>query len=155
MARLVKGTDVTWLEQETRSINVRGQQVTLVGVACSHDLEVDTLRLDRALANAPDRTLKLLLYHSPDLILESAERQVDLYLSGHTHGGQLRLPMPGPIVTGSIYGHKYDAGLFKENNTRMYVSRGLGLEGGGMPRARFLCRPEIVYLELEGTNTQR
>jgi predicted MPP superfamily phosphohydrolase len=123
-------------------------------VACSHDIEVDTFRLDKALASAPSSTFKLLLYHSPDLILEAAKRQVDLYLGGHTHGGQLRLPVLGPIVTGSVYGHKYDAGLFKEDDTWMYVSRGLGLEGAGMPRARFLCRPEIVYLELEGASIQ-
>jgi predicted MPP superfamily phosphohydrolase len=154
MARLVRGTGVQWLEQSSKTVNVRGQQVTLVGAACSHDLELDTFRLDRALANTPGNTFTLLLYHSPDLILEAAQCQVDLYLGGHTHGGQLRLPVLGPIVTGSIYGRQYDAGLFREKDTWMYISRGLGLEGGGMPRARFLCRPEIVFLELEGTSMQ-
>jgi predicted MPP superfamily phosphohydrolase len=154
MAQLIRGTGVKWLEQETETILVRGQQITLAGVACSHKLDLDTFRLQRALAGAPDNAFTLLLYHSPDLILEAAERQVDLYLGGHTHGGQLRLPVLGPIVTGSIYGHRYAAGLFREKDMWMYISRGLGLEGGGMPRARFLCRPEIVYLELEGTSTQ-
>jgi len=153
MAWLVQGTDVNWLEQEAETIDVRGQQVTLVGVACSHDLELDAARLDQALNGLPQAstdTFTLLLYHSPDLILEAADRKIDLYLSGHTHGGQIRLPLLGPIVTGSEYGRKYVAGLFQEGDTLMYNSRGLGLEGSAMPRARFLCPPEIVNIELQG-----
>jgi len=92
-----------------------------------------------------------LLYHSPDLIREAAEHQIDLYLGGHTHGGQLRLPFYGAIITNSIYGRRYAAGLFEESGTTMYISRGLGFGSGGMPRARFLCRPEIVSLELSGS----
>jgi predicted MPP superfamily phosphohydrolase len=153
MAWLVQGTDVTWLEQEIETIDVRGQKVSLVGVACSHDLELDTARLDQALNGLPqaaEEAFTLLLYHSPDLILEAADRKIDLYLSGHTHGGQIRLPFLGPIVTGSMYGHRYVAGLFQEGGTQLYNSRGLGLEGSAMPRARFLCPPEIVTIELQG-----
>jgi predicted MPP superfamily phosphohydrolase len=163
MAWLVDGTDVIWLEQETKSLDIRGQRVTLIGIACSHDLELDAARLDRALDSAPDAardTFTLLLYHSPDLIREAAEHDIDLYLSGHTHGGQLRLPLLGPIVTGSVYGRQYVAGLFAappdaggsgtQHSTWMYNSRGLGLEGSGMPRARFLCPPEIVSIDIQG-----
>jgi predicted MPP superfamily phosphohydrolase len=150
MAWLVEGTEVVWLEQEAVTVDVRGQPVTLVGVACSHRQALDVARLDRAMEGVPAEAFTVLLYHSPDLIYEAAGHQVDLYLGGHTHGGQLRLPLHGAIVTGSIYGKRYDAGLFEEGGTRMYISRGLGFEGGGMPRARFLCRPEIVSLELTG-----
>jgi predicted MPP superfamily phosphohydrolase len=147
---LVEGTDITWLEQEARTIDVRGQEVTLVGVACSHEQEVDTARLDEAMEGVPSDAFTLLLYHSPDLIAEAAERGIDLYLGGHTHGGQLRLPFYGAIATGSSYGKQYVSGLHRRDDTTMYVSRGVGFEGGGMPRARFLCRPEIVSLELGG-----
>jgi predicted MPP superfamily phosphohydrolase len=160
MRWLVEGTGVTWLEQEAVTIDVRGQQVTLAGVACSHDLERDRARLDQALADRAARAFTLLLYHSPDLVQEAADRGIDLYLSGHTHGGQLRLPFLGPIVTGSVYGREYVASLFEvpsdsstagqDQDTWMYNSRGLGLEGSGMPRARFLCRPEIVSIDLRG-----
>jgi predicted MPP superfamily phosphohydrolase len=122
-------------------------------VACSHNDKVDTERLDAAMERVPPDAFTLLLYHSPDLIHEAAARRVDLYLGGHTHGGQLRLPLLGPIVTGSKYGRRYAAGLFEADGTRMYISQGIGFEGGGMPRARFLCRPEIVSIELCG-NTQ-
>jgi predicted MPP superfamily phosphohydrolase len=155
MAWLIEGTDVIWLEQKTKTIDIRGQKVTLIGVACSHDLELDAARLSQALNGAPetaDDTFSLLLYHSPDLIKETAAYRIDLYVSGHTHGGQLRLPFVGPIATGSAYGRRYVAGLFKapQGDTWMYNSRGLGLEGSGMPRARFLCRPEIVQIQLTG-----
>jgi predicted MPP superfamily phosphohydrolase len=151
MALLVEGTDVVWLEQEAVTVNVRGQPVTLVGVACSHRQGLDAARLAQAVDGIPADAFTLLLYHSPDLILEAAEHQVDLYLGGHTHGGQLRLPFYGAIITSSMYGKRYASGLFEEGDTTMYISRGLGFEGGGMPRARFLCRPEIVSIELTGT----
>jgi predicted MPP superfamily phosphohydrolase len=150
MVGLIEGTDVTWLEQESVTLDVRGQRLTLVGVACSHRLAQDRARLAQALARAPDDTMTVLLYHSPDLIEAARERQVDLYLGGHTHGGQLRLPLYGAIATGSAYGKQFEHGLYVEGDTAMYISRGIGFEGGGMPRARFLCPPEIVRLDLGG-----
>jgi predicted MPP superfamily phosphohydrolase len=151
MAQLIEKTGIVWLEQESVKVNVRGQAVTLVGVACSHRREQDAVRLAQAMKGVPADAFTLLLYHSPDLIREAAEHQIDLYVGGHTHGGQLRLPFYGAMVTGSDYGKQYEAGLFDVGTTRMYISRGLGFEGGGMPRARFLCRPEIVSVDLAGS----
>jgi predicted MPP superfamily phosphohydrolase len=150
MAQLVQDTDIIWLEQEAVTVNVRGQSVTLVGVACSHEHELDVARLDRTMEGVPADTFTLLLYHSPDLIREAAGRGIDLHLGGHTHGGQIRLPFYGAIVTFSRYGKQYEAGLFQEGDTTMYISRGLGFEGGRAPRARFLCRPEVVSVDLVG-----
>ncbi len=150
MAGLLQGTDIIWLEQEAVTVLVRGQSLTLAGVACSHDPEVDASRLASVLDGVAVDDLTVLLYHSPDLILEASARRVDLVLSGHTHGGQIRLPLFGPVVTYSRFGRKYASGLFQEGDTTMYVSRGLGFEGGRLPRARFLCRPEIVSIELAG-----
>jgi predicted MPP superfamily phosphohydrolase len=101
-------------------------------------------------AGIPEDAFTLLLYHSPDLIVEAAKHHIDLYLGGHTHGGQLRLPFYGAITTGSAYGKAFEAGLYEYGDTRMYISRGIGFEGGSMPRARFLCRPEIVHLAIGG-----
>ena len=150
MAWLVEGTDVVWLEQEAVTVSVRGQPVTLVGVACCRPRELDAARLAQAMDGVPAGGFTLLLYHSPDLILEAVEHEIDLYLGGHTHGGQIRLPFYGAVVTNSAYGRRYASGLFEEGDTRMYISRGIGFEGGGLPRARFLCRPEIVSVELRG-----
>jgi predicted MPP superfamily phosphohydrolase len=150
MEELVAGTPIVWLEQEAITLEVRGQRMTLIGIACSHRRRIDAARLTEAYGGAPKGAFTLLLYHSPDLIAEAAERQIDLYLTGHTHGGQIALPFYGAIVTGSVYGKRHEAGLFQRGYTTMYVTRGLGFEGGPMPRARFLSRPEIVSLELRG-----
>ena len=150
MAHLIEGTEIVWLEQEAVTVNVRGQKVMLVGVNCDHN-DGDAVRLDQAMAGIPRDAFTLLLFHSPDLIHEAAAHGVDLYLGGHTHGGQLRLPFYGAIVTMSKYGKQYEAGLFQEGGTTMYISRGIGFEGYSMPRARFLCPPEIVSIELKGT----
>jgi len=152
MAELFQDTGVVWLEQEAVTLEVRGQSLTLAGVACSHDQEVDAARLATTLEGVPAGDLVVLLYHSPDLVLEAAARQVNLMLAGHTHGGQIRLPVLGPVVTYSRFGRRYAAGLFWEGDMTLYVSRGLGFEGGSLPRARFLCRPEIVSIELVGVD---
>jgi hypothetical protein len=148
MAWLVEDTDIVWLEQETVTLDVRGQSITLVGVACSHNQNLDIQRLHQTLDYKPASDMTVLLFHSPDLILEAAELGVDLFLTGHTHGGQIRLPILGAVVTHSIYGSRYASGLFQEGDTTMYVSRGLGFEGSWLPRARFLCRPEVVSIDL-------
>ncbi|MEJ2209854.1 MAG: hypothetical protein P8129_12550 [Anaerolineae bacterium] len=150
MASLIEGTDITWLEQESRTIEIRGQRLTLVGVACSHEMAIDTARLSAAMEAVPAQGFTLLLFHSPDLILDAAEQGVDLYLAGHTHGGQVILPFYGPVITFSHTGREYAAGRFQVGDTTMYVSRGLGFGGGDLPRVRFLARPEIVSLSLEG-----
>jgi predicted MPP superfamily phosphohydrolase len=150
MEELVAGTPIVWLEQETLTLDVRGQRIALIGVACSHTRSIDTARLDQAYRGVPEDTFTLLLYHSPDLMPQAARRQIDLYLTGHTHGGQISLPFYGAIVTGSVYGKRYEAGLYHLQGTTMYVTRGLGFEGGPAPRARFFARPEIVGIELRG-----
>jgi predicted MPP superfamily phosphohydrolase len=157
MATLLEGTEVIWLEQEAVEVEVRGQTVTLVGVACSHDQARDTARLEDALTKVSRRgesqtaSTTILLYHSPDLILEAVEREVDLVLGGHTHGGQVRLPLLGPVITYSHFGRRYAAGLYQESGTQMVISRGIGLEGGAAPRVRFFCRPEVVSIDLVGS----
>ena len=119
MAWLVEGTDITWLEQETKTLDVRGQKVTLIGVACSHDLELDTARLDLALKGAPEAppgTFRLLLYHSPDMIREAARarcrplperphawRTAPPALSrSHRHRIEVRSPIRGRPVQSAV-----------------------------------------------------
>lgn len=150
MAPLVEGTGVVWLEQEAVTIDVRGQRVTLVGVACSHDPVLDSARFAAAMEGLPPDAFTILLFHSPDLIREAADQGVDLYLAGHTHGGQVRIPLYGAFFTSSAYGQRYASGLFQEGGTTMYVSRGIGMEGEFVPRVRLFCRPEVVAIDLVG-----
>lgn len=148
---LFDGLDnVRWLRDEHVALNVRGQRLYVAGVTCRHVLDVDADRLQAVLADIPPQAFTVVLYHSPDLMPEMVEFSVDLYLAGHTHGGQIRLPFFGALVTSSEYGKRYEMGLYREGETHLYVARGLGMEGKGAPRARFLCPPEIVLWTLGG-----
>jgi predicted MPP superfamily phosphohydrolase len=90
----------------------------------------------------------LLLSHSPDTLYQAARWGVDLVLAGHTHGGQVTLPILGPIVMPSRYSRRFDAGAFRCGSTRMYVTPGIGAE---VP-VRYGCRPEIVRFVLENAS---
>jgi hypothetical protein len=79
---------------------------------------------------------------------EAARSGIDLYLGGHTHSGQIQLPVYGALVTFSMYGKLYEAGEYQVENTLAYISRGIGMEGFGLPRARFLCPPEVIIFEI-------
>lgn len=97
----------------------------------------------------PEGAFTILLYHTPDEILEAAKTgRVDLYCAGHTHGGQVALPLYGALVTLSKFGKKYESGLHREGRTWLYVTRGVGMEGGPAPRVRFFARPEVTVIEL-------
>lgn len=124
-------------------IQIDNTTVNIIGLNCSHNPGVDVKNLKK-LSVTPE-SFNILLYHSPDLIYELEKNSnIDLMLSGHTHGGQVRLPFFGALFTGSLYGRKLQNGLYKLNQTCLYISRGIGLEGMGAPRVRFLCKPEVV-----------
>jgi uncharacterized protein len=88
------------------------------------------------------------LFHTPDLIEDVCGPGVDLYLCGHTHGGQVRLPWYGALITFSKFGKKYESGLYRVGATTLYVNRGLGLEQRPGPQVRFLARPEIAVFDI-------
>ncbi len=92
-----------------------------------------------------ENTLRILLSHSPDQRDFAAQSDVDLMLCGHNHGGQVRLPVIGPVYSPSKFGVRYSGGVYEFQNVLMHVSRGTG----GMDRFRWNCRPEITLLELD------
>ncbi|MDH7486762.1 MAG: metallophosphoesterase [Anaerolineae bacterium] len=143
-------TGVRLLGNETVGVAVGGREIALIGVTCERDLDIDRAGLEAALRHVPQGAFTILLYHIPDLMPEAVVRGIDLYLAGHTHGGQWRLPGYGAVITSSAYGKRYEMGHYVEGQTHLYVSRGLGLEGLAAPRARFLCPPEVVWLTLRG-----
>lgn len=87
---------------------------------------------------------RLLLSHTPDNLKAARRAGVDLMLAGHTHGGQVCVPVVGPIYSPSLFGVKYAAGTFDRSPTLLRVSRGVG----GMYPWRWNCRPEITFLML-------
>jgi hypothetical protein len=150
VAQLLDGLDnVRWLRDERVTLDHQGQPVDLVGITCTHKPPVDGARLDDILHGDPDN-LTILLYHTPDLAPEAAAQGVDLQLSGHTHGGQVRLPLFGALYTSSLYGKRFEVGRHQIGAFTLYVTRGLGMEGKGAPRVRFLCPPEMTLWEISG-----
>lgn len=90
----------------------------------------------------------IVLNHKPELADEAVGQGVDLYLCGHTHGGQVRIPFWGAIITRSATGKRYESGLTLVGNTAIHTSRGLGMEVRPSPQVRFFCRPEITLIEV-------
>jgi len=125
-----------------------GRQLVLLGLDCTHDLEEDGGRLGQLVEQAPNGVPRVLLYHSPELMPQAAGHGLELYLCGHTHGGQVRVPGYGALITSSQLGRDYVMGHYRLGTTNLYVSRGVGLEGLSAPRVRFLSPPEITLVTL-------
>ncbi len=127
-----------------------GRRLALLGLDCVYDLDISREHLARLTAGLPARAYRVLLYHSPELIPDAPRFGINLYLCGHTHGGQIRVPFYGAMVTSSTLGKRYEMGHYIVGAMDVYVSRGIGLEGMGAPRLRFLCPPEITLCTLHG-----
>lgn len=140
---------VTLLREHCVQLDLgKGRQLALLGMDCTHYLPDDIARLARLTAVAPPTMPQLLLNHSPELMPQAAQEGIDLYLCGHTHGGQVRLPIIGPLLTSSQLGRRYVMGHYQEGRTNLYISRGVGFEGLSAPRVRFLTRPEITLVTI-------
>jgi len=88
---------------------------------------------------------QLLLSHTPDNIGWARRHRVQLMLSGHNHGGQIRIPGFGSIFVPSMYSRRYDMGNFDEGDTFLHVNRGLG----GKSPLRYFCRPQVTRIVLQ------
>lgn len=137
---LFGGTGVRELDGDAAPLR---SDVWLSGVADSHHDKIDA-----TLALVPKGALSIFLCHRPDMIEPAVRGGADLYLAGHTHGGQVALPFYGALVTFSKYGKTYEHGVYHVKDTWLYVNRGLGMDGNGAPRVRFCARPELTILEL-------
>jgi predicted MPP superfamily phosphohydrolase len=96
------------------------------------------------LSDCPPELFRLCLSHTPDHLGWARRHGIDLMLSGHVHGGQVRLPLVGSVFVPSAYGRRYDAGTFWAQPTLLHVSRGLS----GEHPMRYNCRPEVTRLVL-------
>jgi len=106
--------------------------------------------LDLALEGIDDSSPRLLLAHAPNIYPSAIQSNIDLVMTGHTHGGQVRLPIIGAIVApGQGFFPKLDYGLFSSNSTKMVINGGLG---ESVLPIRFHNRPEIVLITLEAIN---
>jgi predicted MPP superfamily phosphohydrolase len=146
---LFGGTGVQELDRRAVEVDVRGVPVWLAGVAVQKERHIP-----RTLAMVPPGALTIFAYHYPDQVAAAVRRGVDLYLAGHTHGGQVALPFYGALTTSSKLGKTYEAGLYRAGRTWLYVNRGLGMDGG-LPRVRFCARPEVTVIEIAAPSAGR
>jgi len=156
MERILPALNLQLINQSIVDLSIKGVRVRLTGLECTHhpsqDAEILKNFFDYSQTDA-----NILLYHSPDITPTINTLPIDLQLSGHSHGGQVQLPIIGPIFTGSLYGRNFSSGFCRVNDSLLLIiSRGLGLEGDFAPRVRFLSPPEVglVTLAFGGDNVK-
>lgn len=132
-----------WLMWNTDAEFWRGDAVLhIAGVDDIWEQEHD---LDEALLEVPSGNTTILLAHEPDYADEAAaDGRIALQLSGHSHGGQVRVPGHGALLLPRL-GEKYDMGYYTIDGMGLYVTRGLGMIA---PYVRFNCAPEVTHITL-------
>lgn len=142
---LFDGTGFELVEEKTVQVQMGGEIIYISGLSPFADkYSLFFLR------KIPGDVFSLVLHHYPDLIEEMKQQPITLYLSGHSHGGQIALPFYGAIITLSKFGKKYESGLYPmTEDTWIYVNRGVGLDGGPAPQMRFFARPEVTLLTMQ------
>ena len=118
-----------------------GAQIWLAGV---DDLRRGHPDLAAALVGARPDAIRVLLAHNPMLAHAAAPLGVPLVLAGHTHGGQVQLPLIGPLLL-PIRDRGLAEGLVRLGATQVYITRGVGV---GTPPARLGARPELTLVVL-------
>ena len=139
--RVLAASGVIELHNAVLTLRRGGESLYLCGV---DDLKEGTPRLDRALEGLSEEGAAVLLAHEPDFADESAATgRFDLQLSGHSHGGQVGVPLLRYPFLPKL-SRKYPTGLYRVGDMFLYTNRGLGAH----PRFRFNCRPEITVFTL-------
>jgi predicted MPP superfamily phosphohydrolase len=143
--RCLREAGVPELRNDLRTVKRGDAMLHLAGV---DDVMEGRSRLDLVLKKLPEEGAAVLLAHEPDFAdVSAATGRFDLQLSGHSHGGQVRLPFYGPIYLPPL-SQRYTRGLYEVGSMLQYTNRGLGFVDA---RLRFLSRPEITVLTLRAS----
>ena len=142
--RALESSGIVMLEDESTQITAGDCRFYLAGIGDFWEGEHD---IDAALGEVPSEATVIALTHNPDLFPEVPPR-VALTIAGHTHGGQVNLPIVGRPIVPSQYGERYAQGLVVESDRRLFVTSGLGTS---LLPVRFRVPPEIIVLQLRST----
>ncbi len=142
--KALEQANVHLLVNEAIRLEINGTTLWLVGVDDAYTGRSD---LQNSLKDLPNDTFVILISHSPDIVDDPNIERVDLVLSGHTHGGQIVLPVLGPFLAPCRNKRQRAQGLTKIGDTWLCVSRGVS---AGLP-LRFRCPPEVTVLTLKTT----
>jgi uncharacterized protein len=140
VADLLRGEGITVLNNEGFRFKARGASVWLAGV---DDLMAGKTDLRAALNGSDESEMKLLLAHNPAIVRRAARYNVDLMLSGHTHGGQVKIRDEEKRI---LPRRKLSSGLHYRKDTQIYITRGIGTV---VVPIRYQCPPEISLIELK------
>ena len=135
------------LKNETVAANAGGTPVLIHGL---DDPTTGRANLRQAMRNFDRTKINMLLTHTIDVFLDIGENEIDLSFSGHSHGGQIRLPVVGPIVTHTTIGRTYAGGIRMLQGAVCSISRGMG--ASRFFSFRLLCPPEAIVLEVNGSS---
>ncbi len=134
---------VRMLVNESVEIGRGAHSLAVIGVDDPFEYGCDDL--PEALSSVAPASFKVLLAHAPELYEEAAASGIDLYLSGHTHGGQIRFPLIGSIRNNARCPRQYAHGWWRHQIMQGYTSAGVGCSS--LP-IRYNCPPEVVLIEL-------
>jgi uncharacterized protein len=141
--RILQRANIRELRNDRVSITRMSSSLHIAGV---DDWMEELDDLDRVLSRLPSDGCAILLAHEPDFADISAKTgRFDLQLSGHTHGGQIHLPLIKTPILPRL-GRKYPSGLYRVENMYQYTNRGLGTAD---LQLRFNCQPEITVITLK------
>ena len=136
---LLRGEGITVLINEGFRFKARGASFWLCGV---DDLTLAKTDIKAALKDSREDEMKILLAHNPKILYRAARRNVDLMLSGHTHGGQVKLREDEDKI---LPARRLSSGLYRRKNTQVYITRGIGTV---VVPVRYHCPPEVTLIEL-------
>jgi hypothetical protein len=147
VSEALRNQGIQVLDNQSIPVEANGARFWLSGV---NDVAAGAADLDATLQPVPSDEATILLAHEPDYADYVAHHPVDLQLSGHSHGGQVRLPLLGPLYLPEL-ARKYVWGLYTIGGLTLYTNPGLGTVG--LP-VRLNCPPEITLLSLRRAANQ-
>lgn len=142
VAAALQEAGIRVLRDERVALTRDGERLPVIGLA---DFGTERVRQDRAFSGISPDEPALVLMHNPDLFGVGLDHHNGLVFSGHTHGGQVRVPFFGPFYVPSRFGARYLSGRFQQGDLCMLVNRGLGVINF---KIRLNCRPEIILVTL-------
>jgi len=143
LTELLRENKIDFLDNASRKIEKDGESIYLLGVDDPH-LGYDDI--EKVMEGLAENVPKILLAHSPEIFRKIKEKNIDLVLVGHTHGGQIDIPFLSNFALPLKYDKKYKKGFFKEGFTFLYVNRGIGET---FCPIRINAFPEITLIQLE------
>jgi len=151
LEKMLSKEGINILSNDSENIKINNQEITLLGMEDISFINSENRKKEFSsilsnLKNESNENLTILLSHRPDLIDIYAKQNIDLVFTGHAHGGQIRLPFIGGLLSpGQGFLPKYTSGVYEKDNTKMIVNRGLG---NSLFPLRIFNRPELIVTTL-------